>query len=75
MPGKGPLSLKVKILLLALLPLVLMATAITTISLEQARTLSEEEIRTFEEHLLASKRRELKHYVSLALTSIKHIEH
>ncbi|OQX30790.1 MAG: histidine kinase [Candidatus Sedimenticola endophacoides] len=53
---------------------VLMATAITTISLEQARSLSEEEIRTFEERLLASKRHELRNYVGLALTSIKHIE-
>ncbi|MES9898360.1 MAG: cache domain-containing protein [Sedimenticola sp.] len=67
------MSLKIKILLLALLPLVLVTIVITMISVKQAQSLSEEEIQTFEEHLLASKRSELKNYVSLALTSIKHI--
>ncbi len=51
----------------------LVTLAITYISLKQVQTLSEEEIQTFEEHLIASKRSELQHYVSLALTSIKHI--
>lgn len=67
------MSLKAKILLLAILPLLLVASLITLINVNQAHTLSEEEIRTFEENLLASKRRELKNYVSLALTSIDHI--
>ncbi|MES9957552.1 MAG: cache domain-containing protein [Sedimenticola sp.] len=67
------MSFKTKILLLAILPLLLVASAITLISVNQAHTLSEEEIRTFEENLLSSKRRELKHYISLALTSIDHI--
>ncbi|MES9964522.1 MAG: cache domain-containing protein [Candidatus Sedimenticola sp. 20ELBAFRAG] len=67
------MSFKTKILLLAILPLLLVGSAITLISVNQAHTLSEEEIRTFEENLLASKRRELKNYISLALTSIDHI--
>jgi two-component system, NarL family, sensor kinase len=67
------MSFKTKILLLALIPLILVVSAITLINMNQARTLSEEEIRTFEENLLASKRQALKNYISLALTSIEHI--
>jgi len=67
------MSFKTKILLLALLPLILVASSITLINLNQARNLSEEEIRTFEDNLLASKRQALKNYISLALTSIEHI--
>jgi len=67
------MSLKTKILILTILPLVLVASLITVINVNQAHTLSEQEIRTFEENLLASKRRELKNYISLALTSIDHI--
>ncbi len=67
------MSFKTKILLLAILPLVLVAGAITLINVNQAHTLSELEIQTFEENLLTSKRRELENYISLALTSIDHI--
>ncbi|MCP3669408.1 MAG: histidine kinase [Gammaproteobacteria bacterium] len=67
------MSFKTKILLLALLPLILVALSITLINLNQARNLSEDEIRTFEDNLLASKRQALKNYISLALTSIDHI--
>ncbi|MCP4126013.1 MAG: histidine kinase [Gammaproteobacteria bacterium] len=67
------MSFKTKILLLALLPLILVAVSITLINLNQARNLSEEEIRTFEDNLLASKRQALKNYISLALTSIDQI--
>ncbi|GAA0786187.1 cache domain-containing protein [Marinobacterium sediminicola] len=67
------MPLKFKILLLALIPMMLVTAAVTWIGLNQARQLSEDEIRLFEEHLLASKKRELKNYVSLAMTSIGHI--
>jgi len=67
------MSLKTKILLLAILPLIMVASSITLISVKQAKVLSEQEIQTFEEGLLASKRAELKNYVSLALTSIAHL--
>lgn len=66
-------SLKTKVLLLSILPLVLVTVAITMISLNQARHLSEQEIQTFEENLLRSKKLELQHYVGLAMTSIAHI--
>lgn len=66
-------SLKAKMLLLSIIPLIIVTVAITLISLNQARLLSEQEIQTFEENLLASKRKELQHYVDLAMTSIAHV--
>lgn len=66
-------SLKTKILLLSILPLIMVTVAITMISLTQARLLSEQEINTFEENLLRSKRQELQHYVTLAMNSIDHV--
>lgn len=66
-------SLKTKILLLSIIPLVVVTVAITLISLNQARQLSEQEIQTFEENLLRSKKQELQHYVGLAMASIAHI--
>lgn len=67
------MPLKFKILLLSLIPMMLVTSAITWIGLNQARQLSEEEIQLFEDNLLASKKRELKNYVSIAMTSIAHI--
>ncbi|MBP0049389.1 cache domain-containing protein [Marinobacterium sp. AK62] len=67
------MPLKVKILLLSLIPMLLVTSAVAWIGMNQARQLSEDEIHLFEENLLASKKRELKNYVSLALTSIAHI--
>ena len=66
-------SLKTKMLLLSIIPLILVTVAITLISLSQAKQLSEQEIQTFEENLLRSKRQELQNYVALAMTSIAHI--
>ncbi|GGK75537.1 cache domain-containing protein [Amphritea balenae] len=66
-------SLKTKMLLLSIIPLIVVTVAITLISLSQARQLSEQEIQTFEENLLRSKRQELQHYVGLAMTSIAHV--
>ncbi len=67
------MSLKAKILLLSILPLILVTAVATLISLQEARQLSEQEIDTFESNLLSSKRRELEHYVSLALTTVEHL--
>ncbi|WP_420598972.1 cache domain-containing protein [Neptuniibacter sp.] len=66
-------SLKTKVLLLSIVPLVLVTVAITLISLNQARSLSEQEISTFEENLLRSKRQELEHYVEMASNAIEHV--
>ena len=64
-------SLKIKILLLALLPLIIATGAITWITQKQAHDLFEQEIETFEENLIASKRQQLKDYVSLANHAIE----
>ncbi len=67
------MSLKAKILLLAILPMVLVTTAITYVSYRQAQLLAEKDIATFEENLLAAKKSALRDYTELALTSIEHI--
>lgn len=67
------MPLKLKILILALLPMLLVTGIITLVNVKQSQSLSELEIETFEQHLLASKRSELKNYVSLALTSVSQI--
>ena len=63
-------SLKAKILLLSIIPLILVTAVVTLISMSQARKLSEQEIHTFEENLLHSKRQELRHYLDLAMNAI-----
>lgn len=70
---RASMSLKTKIILLAIIPLLLVTCSVTLIALKQAKTLGEHEIQTFERNLIASKEMELRHYVSLALTSINHI--
>ncbi|WP_372738620.1 cache domain-containing protein [Neptunomonas sp.] len=67
------MPLKLKILTLALLPMLLVTGIITLVNVKQSQSLSELEIETFEQLLLASKRSELKNYVSLALTSVSQI--
>ncbi|MGB0468734.1 MAG: cache domain-containing protein [Pontibacterium sp.] len=64
------MSIKSKILLLALLPLILMTVVITLVSQQQAHRLSGQGGKIFEENLLSSRRNELQNYVSLAMTSI-----
>lgn len=65
------MKLKIKILLLAILPMLLVTLLIAFLSTYQIRTLSEQEIKTFENNLVSSKSKELKSYVELALISIK----
>ena len=65
------MPLKIKILTLALLPLLLVAGMITLVSVKQAQALAELEIAAVEQNLLASKRSELKNYVSLAEAAIE----
>ena len=67
----GSMPLKIKIMLLAILPMVMVTTLTTWLGSKGARLLSEQEIEIFEESLLVSKRRELKHYVEMAQASIR----
>ncbi len=65
------MPLKIKIITLALLPLLLLAGMITFVSVKQAQALAELEIVAVEQNLLASKRSELKNYVNLAEAAIE----
>ena len=67
------MNLKIKILLLAIIPMLLVTILIVFLSTFQIRALSEQEIKTFETNLITSKRSELTSYVDLARTSIKHV--
>jgi len=65
------MKLKGKILLLAILPMLVVTLLITFLSASQIQSLSKQEIKTFEDNLVSSKRNELKNHVELALASIK----
>lgn len=67
------MNLRIKVLLLATLPLILAVGAITLLVNRQAAKLSEGEIAVFERSMLEAKKAELLNYVSLALTSIDHV--
>jgi two-component system NarL family sensor kinase len=67
------LNLRLKFLLLSILPLVLAASAISWLVFAQAERLAEAEIRTFERNILQARKDELKSYLELAMASIDHI--
>ncbi|AJD53682.1 two-component system, NarL family, sensor kinase [Thalassospira xiamenensis M-5 = DSM 17429] len=67
------INLRLKFLLLSILPLVLAAAAISYLVFAQAERLAEAEIRTFERNILEARKEELKSYLELALASIDHI--
>lgn len=59
--------------MLSILPTVMVSFIVAVLALNLARQLSEQQIATFEERLLHSKRLELRHYTDMALTSISHL--
>ncbi|WP_322096473.1 cache domain-containing protein [Pelagibius marinus] len=59
--------------MLATLPLIVAIVVVTLLVMRGAKDLSEQEIAVFEANMLAAKQAELQNYVSLALTSIRHI--
>ena len=67
------INLRLKFLLLSILPLVLAAAAISYLVFAQAERLAEAEIRTFERNILEARKEELKSYLELAMASIDHI--
>lgn len=64
------MPLKIKVLAMAIIPLIFVTATITYVNLKQARELAATQIQTFEENLLASKRSELQNYMDLAMTSL-----
>ena len=69
----GHMTIKTKLLLIAILPLVLVAAAMGVIILLQAERLAEAEVKIIKERVLASKRQEIENYISLAVTSIRRV--
>ncbi len=67
------MSLRLKIVLLAALPLVVAMLAIGVLIIEQSKKLSDKQIATLERSLLEAKKAELRYYIALALNSIEHI--
>lgn len=67
------MPLKIKIMLLAILPMLIVAAVTSWIGMQGARLLSEQEIAVIGDNLMASKQRELRHYVELAQTSIRKV--
>lgn len=65
---------KTRIFIFILIPIVLAACAISFIAIKPAKTLSKEELATFEENLIKSRKREIKNYMELALNSIAQIQ-
>ncbi|MGB7261792.1 MAG: cache domain-containing protein [Albidovulum sp.] len=59
-----------KIYLLATLPLILAATAIALLVLDQSRKLAEGEIAGLEAQLISAKKEELRNYINLARTAV-----
>ncbi|MBB5018118.1 two-component system NarL family sensor kinase [Chitinivorax tropicus] len=70
------MNLKHKIFALTILPLLLALAVIALLVWQRAEDIADQQAKTIEEALLTSKRAELKHYVSLALSAIEpHYQH
>jgi len=67
------MPLKIKLILLTLLPLLLVTVSISWISIHQAKTLGQREVETFRINLIKARETALKDSVDLALDSISHI--
>ncbi len=67
------LSYGAKIFLLATLPLLMAASAISYVVITQSRQLAETEIRALEQQMIDAKRDELKNYLSIARTAFVNI--
>jgi two-component system NarL family sensor kinase len=65
----GTRDYRLKIFLLAAIPLVLAATAIGVLVTAQGRSLAEREIAALEQQLIEAKKAELRNYISLARTA------
>ena len=67
------MKLKVKILVLAVAPLLLAIAVISALQVVETQRLEHRQAQVLEDVLLSTKRDELRSYVSLALTSIQHL--
>ena len=68
--GRFRISYRLKVLLLATLPLVFAVAAIAALVAREARGMAEREIAVLEHQLIEAKKAELKNYLSIARTAI-----
>ena len=71
--GRARMKLKSKILLLAVTPLLLAVALIGGLLVVETQSLERQQAQVLEEVLLATKRDELRSYITLAMTSIDHL--
>ncbi|MBO6757960.1 MAG: cache domain-containing protein [Roseibium sp.] len=67
------MTFKTKLLLITILPLIAVSALIGSATYFQARHLIEAETIAVKQRILANKRQEIRHYISLAMTSIERI--
>ena len=67
------LSIRARVLILALVPVIALAAFLTYYNFEQARKIGAQAVSSFSTDMETSKRQELKNYVELARTSIAHL--
>ena len=67
------LTIQTRVLLLALVPVVVLTAFLTFYSLKQAQAFGDQAVTSFSENMEASKRQELRNYVQLAKSSIRHL--
>ncbi|MFC3852929.1 methyl-accepting chemotaxis protein [Salinispirillum marinum] len=66
-------TIKARILVLALVPLVLLAILLTSYNLRQSQTIGQTAVTDFAAQMEADRRNELRNYLSLAFSSIQHL--
>ncbi len=71
--GEQWMTLKLKIILLTVIPLIVISYMIGWITIQQAESLGVKEVSTFRASMLSSREQSIKDYVNLATQSIKHI--
>jgi two-component system NarL family sensor kinase len=71
LPRKSPISLRSKIILLGLLPLVVSLALIALAVLQQERQLATHEHALVEREYMQARRNELKHYIELAISTVQ----
>ena len=64
------MSIRLKLIMLAVLPLLIVTGVVTWIGVKEVKRISDEQITLFEEKLLKSKERALKEYIDIALSAI-----
>jgi len=67
------ISIKTKIILLTITPLIIVSLALTYIALNQAKSLGKKNIDSFSEKIFELRRMELKNYTDIAVSAVKNI--